>query len=129
MTGKDLQLLLQKSPHLLGCHVQETIKELLRMGLINPSTLIDSHLALVREELDRIRMHYKEGNVAAYCMMYGDDRQVELGKNRLMYNAQFDGGLPYHVIYADRLSEEERKERQKFFALTYGFSPEDHKKI
>lgn len=126
MTGQDLLHLLQNRPDLLVSDIRYTIMEMLRRDLIKPSVLIDAHLEIVKNQRDHYMLHYKEGNIAAYVVLDGQNKeQIEWGKKRLMYNSIFDRGIPYEDLYAQRLSEEDRAKCRKFFENMYGFDPEE----
>jgi hypothetical protein len=42
-----------------------------------------------------------------------------------MYNAIFDGSIPYRKLYADKMSSEDKEKLQKDFKMLYGFDPEE----
>ena len=125
MKGEDLIRYIQQRPHLQCGDIKHTIMALLNDRLINPSTLIDAQLAIKDEESKKYRLHWQEGNIAAYILMTGNKAQKEFGRVRLMYNSLADTTIPYKTAYAEKLSEEEMEERRKFFQMMYGFNGEE----
>lgn len=125
MTGKDLIDFIKMHPVLAMRDVSEIIKVLLKEGAINPSTLIDAHTSLLREETNRYKMHYIEGNVAANLVLTGSARDKEKGRKRLMFNALADPSIVYSKAYDSRLTAEEKAELNALFELHYGFKPKE----
>ena len=125
MTGKQLIDYIKTRPSLGLLDVSATIGALLRENLISPSKIIDAQFDVLREEASRYRLHYNEGNVAMNMILRGDKKQLEWAKKRAMYNAMFDGSIPYRQLYADKLSSEDKEKLQKDFKMLYGFDPEE----
>lgn len=125
MKGEDLIRYIQQRPHLQCGDIKHTIMALLNDRLINPSALIDAQLAIKDEECKKYRLHWQEGNIAAYILMTGSKEQKELSKERLMYNSLADTTIPYKNVYAKKLSDKEIEERREFFNMMYGFNGEE----
>lgn len=125
MTGKNLIDFIKMHPVLAMRDVSEVIKVLLKEGAINPSTLIDAQTSLLREEVNRYKMHYIEGNVAAHLVLTGSARDKEKGRKRLMFNALADPSIVYSKAYDSRLTAEEKAELNALFELHYGFKPKE----
>lgn len=125
MTGKQLIDYIQARPSLGLLDVSATIGALLRDNLISPSKIIDAQFDVLCEEASRYRLHYNEGNVATNMILSGDKKQFEWAKKRAMYNAMFDGSIPYRQLYADKLNEEDKEILRKDFEMLYGFNPEE----
>ena len=125
MKGEDLIRYIQQRPYLQCGDIKHTIMALLNDRLINPSALIDAQYAVKDEECKRYRLHWQEGNIAANILMTGNKAQKELSRMRLMYNSLADTTIPYKIVYAEKLSEEEMEERRKFFQMMYGFNGEE----
>ena len=125
MTGKQLIDYIQARPSLGLLDVSATIGAWLRDNLISPSKIIDAQFDVLCEEASRYRLHYNEGNVATNMILSGDKKQFEWAKKRAMYNAMFDGSIPYRQLYADKLNEEDKEILRKDFEMLYGFNPEE----
>lgn len=121
MKGEELIRYIQQRPLLLNEDIKYTFMALLNDRLINPSELIDAQYAIKDNECRKYRLHWQEANVAANMLMTGNKEQKELGRVRLMYNSLADKTIPYRKVYAEKLNDDEMKERREFFIMMYGF--------
>ena len=126
MTGQDLIKLISDNDQLKYCDVKETIKELLKRQLINPSSLIDSQVELLNEEKYKLRCHFEDSVVSTMQIFGGNykEKDLEKAKKRLFYNTSFSKQFPNMTTVNTPLTDEERKEWSDFFELIYGFRPE-----
>ena len=127
MTGEDLIKVIQDNDRLRYGDVKETIKELLKEGLINPSTLIDAQVKILEDEKYKLGCHFEDSVVSTIQLFSGNykDKDYEKAKKRLFYNTSFSKQFPNMITTCEPLTDEERKEWSDFFDLIYGFRPEE----
>ena len=126
MTGEDLIKVIKDDDRLRYGDVKETIKELLKARLINPSTLIDAQVELLEDEKYKLRCHFEDSVVSTIQLFGGNykDKDYEKAKKRLFYNTSFSKQFP-NMSMPEPLTDEDRKECSDFFNLLYGFRPEE----
>lgn len=126
MKGIELIDIIQNSIYLQHSDIKETLKELLKKKLINPSTLIDAQVELLEEEKYRLRCHF-EDSVVSTIQLFGGHYKGKLykdAKKRLFYNTSFSKQFP-NIIFPEPLTEEDKKYWSDFFNTIYGFRPEE----
>ena len=126
MNGQELIDIISKNPSLLYCDIRETIKYLLKRGLINPSALIDAQVEQMAEEQYRTRCHFEDAVVSTIQLFGGNYKgeQYENAKKRLFYNTSFSKQFP-NMSTPEPLSDEDKKYWSNFFDNIYGFRPEE----
>lgn len=126
MIGEDLIKLIKDDNRLRYGDVKETIKELLKERLINPSTLIDAQVEILEDEKYKLRCHFEDSVVSTIQLFGGKfkDKDYEKAKKRLFYNTSFSKQFP-NMSMPETLTDEDRKEWSDFFNLIYGFRPEE----
>lgn len=126
MQGMELVDIIQKSPYLQYSDVRETIKELLKRKLINPSALIDAQMEMLEEEKYRLRCHYEDSVVSAIQLFGGTykGQDYESARKRFFYNTSFSSQFP-NLSAPNPLSDEDRRYWSDFFQSIYGFRPEE----
>ena len=126
MTGEDLIKIIQDNDRLRYGDVKETIKELLKARLINPSTLIDAQVEILEDEKYKLRCHFEDSVVSTIQLFGGNFKgeNYEKAKKRLFYNTSFSQCFP-NMSTSEPLTDEDRKEWSDFFDLIYGFRPEE----
>ena len=126
MTGEDLIRVIQDNQRLRYGDVKETIKELLKARLINPSALIDAQVAILEDEKYKLRCHFEDSVVSTIQLFGGNFKgeNYEKAKKRLSYNTSFSKQFPNMTTTYEPLTDEDRKEWSDFFDLIYGFRPE-----
>ena len=126
MTGEDLIKVIQDNDRLRYGDVKETIKELLKARLINPSTLIDAQVEILENEKYKLRCHFEDSVVSTIQLFGGNFKgeNYEKAKKRLFYNTSFSQCFP-NMSTSEPLTDEDRKEWSDFFDLIYGFRPEE----
>ena len=126
MTGEDLIKVIIDNPCLRYGDVKETIKELLKRRLINPSTLIDAQVALLNEKQYRSRCHFEDAVVSTIQLFGGnyEGKDYENAKKRLFYNTSFSECFP-NMSTPEPLTDEDKKYWSDFFERIYGFRPEE----
>lgn len=126
MIGEDLIKLIKDDNRLRYGDVKETIKELLKARLINPSTLIDAQVEILEDEKYKLRCHFEDSVVSTIQLFGGNykDKDYEKAKKRLFYNTSFSKQFP-NMSMPEPLTDEDRKEWSDFFDLIYGFRPEE----
>ena len=126
MIGEDLIKLIKDNDRLRYGDVKETIKELLKARLINPSTLIDAQVEMLEDEKYRLRCHFEDSVVSTIQLFGGNykDKEYEKAKKRLFYNTSFSKQFP-NMSMPEPLTDEDRKEWSDFFNWMYGFRPEE----
>ena len=126
MTGEDLIKVIKDNDRLRYGDVKETIKALLKVRLINPSTLIDAQVEILENEKYKLRCHF-EDSVVSIIQLFGGNfkgENYEKAKKRLFYNTSFSQCFP-NMNTSEHLTDEDRKEWSDFFDLIYGFRPEE----
>ena len=125
MTGEDLIKVIQDNDRLRYGDVKETIKELLKARLINPSALIDAQVAILEEKTHRYRSHFEDAVVSTIQLFGGnyEGKEYEDAKKRLFYNTSFSECFP-NMSAPEPLTDEDKKYWSDFFARIYGFRPE-----
>ena len=88
MKGIDLIDIIKNNSYLQCSDIKETIKELLKKHLINPSTLIDAQVEILEEEKYRLRCHFEDSVVSTIQLFSGNYKgeDYENVKKRLFYN-------------------------------------------
>lgn len=126
MKGEDLIKVIQDNPRLRYGDVKETIKELLKARLINPSALIDAQVAILEDEKFKLRCHFEDAVVSTIQLFGGnyEGKQYEDAKKRLFYNTSFSKQFP-NMSVPEPLSDEDKKYWSDFFDNIYGFRPEE----
>lgn len=126
MIGEDLIKVIQDNDRLRYGDVKETIKELLKARLINPSTLIDAQVEILEDEKYKLRCHFEDSVVSTIQLFGGKfkDKDYEKAKKRLFYNTSFSKQFP-NMSMPEPLTDEDRKEWSDLFDLIYGFRPEE----
>ncbi len=126
MIGEDLIKVIKDDNRLRYGDVKETIKELLKARLINPSTLIDAQVEILEDEKYKLRCHFEDSVVSTIQLFGGNykDKEYEKAKKRLFYNTSFSKQFP-NMSMPEPLTDEDRKEWSDFFDLIYGFRPEE----
>ena len=126
MTGEDLIKIIQDNDRLRYGDVKETIKELLKRRLINPSALIDAQVEILEEEKYRKRCHFEDAVVSTIQLFGGnyEGKDYEDAKKRLFYNTSFSECFP-NMSTPEPLTDEDKKYWSDFFARIYGFRPEE----
>ncbi len=126
MTGEDLINVIKDNNRLRYGDVKETIKELLKARLINPSALIDAQVEMLEEEKYKLRCHFEDSVVSTIQLFGGNykGRDYEKAKKRLFYNTSFSRQFP-NMSTPEPLTDEDKKEWSDFFNLIYGFRPEE----
>lgn len=126
MIGEDLIKVIKDDNRLRYGDVKETIKELLKARLINPSMLIDAQVELLEDEKYKLRCHFEDSVVSTIQLFGGNykDKDYEKAKKRLFYNTSFSKQFP-NMSMPETLTHEDRKEWSDFFNLIYGFRPEE----
>ena len=126
MIGEDLIKVIKDDNRLRYGDVKETIKELLKARLINPSTLIDAQVELLEDEKYKLRCHFEDSVVSTIQLFGGNykDKDYEKAKKRLFYNTSFSKRFP-NMSMPEPLTDEDRKEWSDFFDWMYGFRPEE----
>ena len=127
MIGEDLIKVIKDDDRLRYGDVKETIKELLKASLINPSTLIDAQVEILEDEKYKLRCHF-EDSVVSTIQLFGvnyKDKDYEKAKKRLLYNTSFSKQFPNMTTISEPLTDEDKKEWSDFFDLIYGFRPEE----
>lgn len=126
MIGDDLINIIIGNDCLRYGDVNETINELLKARLINPSTLIDAQVELLEDEKYKLRCHFEDSVVSTIQLFGGNykDKDYEKAKKRLFYNTSFSKQFP-NMSMPEPLTDEDRKEWSDFFDLIYGFRPEE----
>ena len=126
MIGEDLIKVIKDDNRLRYGDVKETIKELLKARLINPSTLIDAQVEILEDEKYKLRCHFEDSVVSTIQLFGGNykDKDYEKAKKRLFYNTSFSKQFP-NMSMPKPLTDEDRKEWSDFFDLIYGFRPEE----
>lgn len=124
MNGQELINFIEKNPQFYFLHVGYLLMELLKIGAINPSDIIDAHTQQLRHECHKMESHFEDSCVSAAQLfelnLKGDD--YENAKKRFLYNTSFSKRMPDMSI--NKLTDDERKHWSEFFESTYGFSPE-----
>lgn len=126
MKGEDLIKVIQDNPRLRYGDVKETIKELLKARLINPSALIDAQVAILEDEKFKYRCHFEDAVVSTIQLFGGnyEGKQYEDAKKRLFYNTSFSKQFP-NMSVPEPLTDEDKKYWSDFFDNIYGFRPEE----
>ena len=127
MIGEDLINVIKDDNRLRYGDVKETIKELLKARLINPSMLIDAQVEILEDEKYKLRCHF-EDSVVSTIQLFGGKfkyKDYEKAKKRLFYNTSFSKQFPNMTTSFEHLTDEDRKEWSDFFELIYGFRPEE----
>ena len=126
MTGEDLIKVIKDNDRLRYGDVKETIKELLKRRLINPSALIDAQVGILEDEKYKLRCHFEDSVVSTIQLFGGNFKgeNYEKAKKRLFYNTSFSQCFP-NMSTSEHLTDEDRKEWSDFFDWIYGFRPED----
>ena len=126
MIGEDLIKVIIDDDRLRYGDVKETIRELLKARLINPSTLIDAQVEILEDEKYKLRCHFEDSVVSTIQLFGGNykDKDYEKAKKRLFYNTSFSKQFP-NMSMPKPLTDEDRKEWSDFFDLIYGFRPEE----
>lgn len=126
MIGEDLIKVIQDNDRLRYGDVKETIKELLKRRLINPSALIDAQVEILENEKYKLRCHFEDSVVSTIQLFGGNFKgeNYEKAKKRLFYNTSFSQCFP-NMSTSEPLTDEDRKEWSDFFDLIYGFRPEE----
>lgn len=126
MIGEDLIKVIKDDDRLRYGDVKETIKELLKARLINPSTLIDAQVEILEDEKYKLRCHFEDSVVSTIQLFGGKfkDKDYEKAKKRLFYNTSFSKQFP-NMSMPEPLTDEDRKEWSDLFDLIYGFRPEE----
>ena len=127
MIGEDLIKVIKDDDRLRYGDVKETIKELLKASLINPSTLIDAQVEILEDEKYKLRCHFEDSVVSTIQLFGGNnkDKDYEKAKKRLLYNTSFSKQFPNMTTISEPLTDEDKKEWSDFFDLIYGFRPEE----
>ena len=127
MIGEDLIKVIKDDDRLRYGDVKETIKELLKARLINPSMLIDAQVEILEDEKYKLRCHFEDSVVSTIQLFGGNhkDKDYEKAKKRLFYNTSFSKQFPNMTTTCEPLTDEDRKEWSDFFDLIYGFRPEE----
>ena len=127
MTGEDLIKIIQDSDRLRYGDVKETIKELLKARLINPSTLIDAQVEILENEKYKLRCHFEDSVVSTIQLFGGNFKgeNYEKAKKRLFYNTSFSKQFPNMTTTCEPLTDEDKKYWSDFFKSIYGFRPEE----
>ena len=79
MTGEYLIKIIQDNDRLRYGDVKETIKELLKRRLINPSTLIDAQVEGLEDEKYKIRCHFEDSVVSTIQLFGGNFKGQSYG--------------------------------------------------
>ena len=126
MTGEDLIKVINDNPCLRYGDVKETIKELLKVRLINPSALIDAQVEMLEDKQYKTRCHFEDAVVSTIQLFGGNykEQDYEDAKKRLFYNTSFSKQFP-NMSTPEPLTNEEKKKWSDFFNLIYGFRPEE----
>ena len=126
MIGEDLINVIIGNDRLRYGDVKETIKELLKARLINPSMLIDAQVEILEDEKYKLRCHFEDSVVSTIQLFGGNykDKDYEKAKKRLFYNTSFSKQFQ-NMSMPEPLTEEDRKEWSDLFDLIYGFRPEE----
>ena len=126
MIGEDLIKVIKDNDRLRHGDVKETIKELLKARLINPSMLIDAQVEMLEDEKYKLRCHFEDSVVSTIQLFGGNykGKDYEKAKKRLFYNTSFSKQFP-NITTCEPLTDEDRKEWSDFFDLIYGFRPEE----
>ena len=126
MTGEDLIKVIKDNDRLRYGDVKETIKELLKARLINPSTLIDAQVEILEDEKYKLRCHFEDSVVSTIQLFGGNFKgeNYEKAKKRLFYNTSFSQCFP-NMSTPEPLTDEDKKYWSDFFDLIYGFRPEE----
>lgn len=126
MIGEDLIKVIKDDDRLRYGDVKETIRELLKGRLINPSTLIDAQVEILEDEKYKLRCHFEDSVVSTIQLFGGKfkDKDYEKAKKRLFYNISFSKRFPNRSM-PEPLTYEDRKEWSDFFDFIYGFRPEE----
>ena len=126
MIGEDLIKVIKDNDRLRYGDVKETIKELLKARLINPSMLIDAQVEILEDEKYKLRCHFEDSVVSTIQLFGGNykDKDYEKAKKRLFYNTSFSKQFQ-NMSMPEPLTEEDRKEWSDFFNWSYGFRPEE----
>ncbi len=127
MIGEDLIKAIKDNDRLRYGDVKETIKELLKARIINPSTLIDAQVEILEDEKYKLRCHFEDSVVSTLQLFGGNykDKDYEKAKKRLFYNTSFSKQFPNMTKTCEPLTDEDRKEWSDFFNWSYGFRPEE----
>ena len=127
MTGEDLIKVIKDNDRLRYGDVKETIKELLKRRLINPSALIDAQVEILEDEKYKLRCHFEDSVVSTIQLFGGNFKgeNYEKAKKRLFYNTSFSKQFPNMTTTCEPLTDEDKKEWSDFFDLIYGFRPEE----
>ena len=126
MTGEDLIKVIQDNDRLRYGDVKETIKELLKARLINPSTLIDAQVEILENEKYKLRCHFEDSVVSTIQLFGGNFKgeNYEKAKKRLFYNTSFSQCFP-NMSTSEPLTDDDKKYWSDFFENIYGFRPEE----
>ena len=126
MTGEDLIKVIQDNDRLRYGDVKETIKELLKARLINPSTLIDAQVEILEDEKYKLRCHFEDSVVSTIQLFGGNFKgeNYEKAKKRLFYNTSFSQCFP-NMSTSEPLTDDDKKYWSDFFENIYGFRPEE----
>lgn len=126
MKGIDLIDIIKNNSYLQHSDVKETIKKLLKENLINPSTLIDAQVEILKEEKYRLRCHFEDSVVSTIQLFNGNykGKDYKNAKKRLFYNTSFSKQFP-NMSSPKPLSDEDKKYWSDFFNTIYGFRPEE----
>lgn len=126
MTGEDLIKVINDNPYLRYGDVKETIKELLKARLINPSALINAQVEMLEDKQYKTRCHFEDAVVSTIQLFGGNykEQDYEDAKKRLFYNTSFSKQFP-NMSTPEPLTNEEKKKWSDFFNFIYGFRPEE----
>ena len=115
MNGRELIEFINNNPCLIFGDVKETIKELLKKQLINPSTLIDAQVELLNKEKHIAQCHFEDACVSSIQLFNGQwkGEEYEVAKNRFLYNTSFSKSLPN--MNNNNLTDEQKKYWSDFF--------------
>lgn len=124
-TGESLAKFIEDNPQFKMLPINYLLVELIARNLIQPSVIIDAYSDFMQHKLNVAEAHYADACISAIQMESNNFKKEDKKDmlNRFFYNASFSKRLPN--VCGKNLTEEDKKKWSDFWAVTYGFRPEE----